>query len=218
MTPRSGGPVDVRAEPTGIGVLGGSFNPPHQTHKRVANAALAHLPIAELRVVPAGDHPHKRNREMAPARHRLEMCRLAFADQPGVVVDSCELERSGPSFTVDTVAELAAKAPGRPIFFLIGSDNLPLLPTWHDHHRLLELCTVVTFPRAGHAIDEAVLANLDLSASERQHLLGNALAMPADAVSANELRRRWRRGERDLAEIPTTVRDYIEQHGLYETV
>jgi nicotinate-nucleotide adenylyltransferase len=145
------------------------------------------------------------------------MCRLAFAGQPGVVVDDRELRRSGPSFTVDTLAELAAEAPGRRLFFLIGSDNLPLLPTWRDHHRLLALATVVTCPRRGHAIDAEVLAGLDLTAAERSSLLANVLAGPADEVAASELRRRWRCGERDLAEIPATVRTYMASHHVYDS-
>lgn len=215
MTPRTGGPADVRGEPLGLGVLGGAFNPPHTSHQRIVEAALERLPIAELRVVPTGDHPHKRDADMAPARHRLEMCRLAFAGWPHVVVDARELARKGPSFTVDTLSELAAAAPGRRLYFLIGSDNLPLLPSWHDHHRLLALCTVVTFPRAGHAVDGELLARLDLSPAELAGLLANRLAMPADAVSASDLRARWRRGERDLVEIPPAVREYMEQNDLY---
>jgi nicotinate-nucleotide adenylyltransferase len=149
-------------ERQGIAVLGGSFNPPHCTHQRLATAALDHLPISELRIVPAGTPPHK-DGDLAPAADRLAMCRLAFADRPGIVVDDREVRRSGPSFTVDTLQELATEAPGRALFFLIGSDNLRLLPTWRDHHRLLALCTVVTYPRAGHSISATTLRGLDLT-------------------------------------------------------
>jgi nicotinate-nucleotide adenylyltransferase len=131
------------------------------------------------------------------------------------VVDDRELRRRGPSFTVDTLAELAAEAPGRPLFFLIGSDNLPLLTTWRDPERLLSLCTVVTYPRAGHPIDAAAVARLPLSAAQRERLLANVLPMPADAVAATELRQRWRDGERDLDDLPPGVRDYLTAHDLY---
>ena len=211
-TPTPGGPTP----PRGIAVLRGSFNPPHQTHLRLAAAALRALPVDEVRVIPAGDHPHKRRGDLAPARHRLAMCRLAFADRPGVVVDDRELRRAGPSFTVDTLQELAAEAPGRPLFFLIGSDNLPLLPTWHRHHDLLRLATFVTYPRHGHPIDPAMLQDLDLSAAEREALLQNVLDEPADDVAASELRRRWRAGEHDLAAVPPAVRAYLTRHRVYE--
>ncbi|MBL8728742.1 MAG: nicotinate (nicotinamide) nucleotide adenylyltransferase [Planctomycetes bacterium] len=216
MTPAPAQPGAPTTRP-GIAILGGSFNPPHRTHLRLVDAALRALPVDEVRVLPAGDHPHKRGGDLAPAAARLAMCRLAFADRPGVVVDDRELHRPGPSFTVDTLAELAAEAPGRPLFFLIGSDNLPLLPTWRDHHRVLALATVVTYPRRGHPIDAEVLAGLDLSAAERGALLANVLAGPADEVAASDLRRRWRRGERDLVEIPAAVRAYMATSRCYDS-
>src|SRR5688572_19347901 len=128
--------LDQKAsERTGLGVLGGAFNPPHRSHERLAAAALARLPIAELRVIPAGDHPWKRELDMAPAADRLAMCRLAFGHLPGVIVDDREVRRAGPSFTVDTLAELAAEAPGRRLFLLIGSDNLGQIAQWRDSER-----------------------------------------------------------------------------------
>lgn len=212
----SAGEPRARArERTGIGVLGGAFNPPHRTHERLATTALRQLPIAELRVIPAGDHPHKRSRDMAKAQDRLAMCRLAFAALPGVIVDDREVRRRGPSFTVDTLAELAAEAPGRHLFLLIGSDNLPLIATWHDPQRLLALCTVVTYPRAGHAVGEHALAGQPLSEAQRRELLANVLELPADAVAASDLRARWRAGERDLDELAPAVREYIAAHDLY---
>jgi nicotinate-nucleotide adenylyltransferase len=199
----------------GLGILGGAFNPPHTSHVRLATQALAKLPIAELRVIPSGDHPHKRQHEMAPAHHRLAMCKAAFAGIANVVVDDRELRRAGPSFTVDTMAELRAEQPRRPLFLLIGSDNLPLLPTWHDPHRLLALCTVVTYPRAGHPIDAAQLAALPLTAAERRDLLANVLDLPADTVTATQLRHALRRGATDLPELAPAVASYIQTHALY---
>lgn len=152
---------------------------------------------------------------MAPACHRLEMTRLAFAGLDHVLVDDRELLRSGPSFTVDTLAELRRQRPNQPLYFLIGSDNLPLLPTWHDHHRLLQLATVVTWPRAGYPIDPTNLAHPDLDAPEREALLANTLRLESDDVSASELRERVRAGEPAPTTLPQSVAKYIEQHGLY---
>jgi nicotinate-nucleotide adenylyltransferase len=152
---------------------------------------------------------------MAAAPHRLQMCRLLFAGEPGILVDDRELRRPGPSFTADTLAELAAEHPGRALFFLIGSDNLPLLPTWRDHHRILGLATVVTWPRAGCPVRAADLESLDLTRAERSSLLANVLDAPADAVSASDLRARWRSGEHDLPELAEPVRRYVAEHRLY---
>ena len=200
-----------------LALLGGAFNPPHTTHRRIAAAALAQLPVGGLRVLPAGDHPHKRNGELAPAAHRLAMCRLAFADLDRCAVDDRELRRPGPSFTVDTLAELRAEAPARALWFVIGADNLRLLPGWRDHHRSLQLATVATFPRQGHPISAAALQDLDLLPAERQSLLDHVLRMPADAINASVLRARLRAGERDLPELSPPVEAYLRRHHLYGT-
>ena len=199
----------------GIGVFGGSFNPPHLSHRRLCATALDRLPIARLLVLPSGDHPLKRSQDMAPAADRLAMCRLAFGDLRGVAVDDRELRRQGPSFTVDTLAELAAENPGRRLFFLVGSDNLPLLPTWRDPQRLLASCQIVTYPRLGYPLDAGVLAKLPVSEPQRAAIAAHVLDLPADAVAASDLRARWRAGERDLPELLPTVCAYIADRGLY---
>ena len=199
----------------GIGVFGGSFNPPHLSHRRLCATALDRLPIARLLVLPSGDHPLKRSQDMAPAADRLAMCRLAFGDLPGVAVDDRELRRPGPSFTVDTLAELRAEHPGAPLYLLVGSDNLRILGLWREPARILELATLVTYPRSGHPIDAASLAALPVPAEARSRIAAHVLDLPADAVAASDLRARWRRGERNLPELATAVRDYIAAHGLY---
>jgi len=202
-------------EHSGIAILGGSFDPPHRSHARLLAAAGQHLPVAQTRVIPAGDHPHKQGRGMSAAGHRLAMSRLAFGGLAGVRVDDREIRRGGLSFTVDTLTELATENPDRALFFLIGSDNLPLLPSWREHHRVLALATIVTYPRAGHAIDAGALDGLDLTPDERDGLLQNVLPMPADAVAATTIRERWRRGERAIDDLEPAVVDYIVAHDLY---
>jgi nicotinate-nucleotide adenylyltransferase len=199
----------------GICVFGGSFNPPHLSHRRLVQAALAQLPVDRVLVIPAGDHPLKGGSDMAPAADRLAMCRLAFGDLPGVAVDDRELRRAGRSYTVDTLAALAAEHPGRPLFLLVGADNLAILPLWREPARICELATLVTYPRLGHPIDEATIAALPLSPDARARIAAHVLALPADAVAASDLRARWRRGERNLPELAPAVRDYLAAHGLY---
>jgi nicotinate-nucleotide adenylyltransferase len=210
-------PAAANLPPTprpGLGVLGGTFDPPHRSHERLARAALAQLPIGELLVIPAGDHPHKQGRGTSPASHRLAMCELAFAAVPGARIDDREVLRAGLSFTVDTLAELRQEHPGRPLYFLIGSDNLPLLPTWREHHRILALATVVTYPRAGHPMDASTLAGLDLDDAERQSLLAQRLPLPADAVSSTAIRAALARGE-DCPDVAPGVAAYALRHRLY---
>lgn len=199
----------------GIAVYGGSFNPPHRTHQRICEAALEQLPVDELRLLPAGDHPHKRGDRLAPAAHRLAMCRIAFADLDRVVIDDREMRRPGMSFTVTTLEELRLEHPGRELWFVIGADNLPLLPTWKDHHRILSLAHVATFPREGCPIDGTSLEGVDLTADERAQLLAHRLRLEPDSVSASELRARIARGEQSLRDLDPRVEDYIRLHGLY---
>jgi nicotinate-nucleotide adenylyltransferase len=184
---------DDGAPAPGLAVLGGAFDPPHDSHCRLLQVALQRLPIDRLLVIPAGDHPHKPGTALSAASHRLAMCRLAFAGLPEVEVDDREVRRGGVSFTIDTLAELAAEHPGRRLFFLIGSDNLPLLPTWRDHHRILQLATVVTYPRAGFPVGPAALQGIDLTAAERARLLADAIDLPADDVAATTIRAQFRR-------------------------
>jgi nicotinate-nucleotide adenylyltransferase len=207
--------ADAPSPRPGLGVFGGAFNPPHLSHRRLCAAALARLPIARLLVMPTGDHPLKRSHDMAPAADRLAMCRLAFGDLPGVAVDDRELRRPGPSFTVETLAELAEQHPGTPLYLLVGSDNLRILGLWREPERILALATLVTYPRTGHPVDAATLAALPVSAAARERIAAHVLDLPADGVAASDLRARWRRGERDLPELAPAVRDYLAAHGLY---
>jgi len=205
------------AREPGIAVLGGSFDPPHGSHLRLATTAAEQLRVAQVLVIPTGDHPHKRG-QLTAAQHRLAMCQLAFAGLPKVRVDARELRRAGPAFTVDTLAELAAEFPQQPLFWLIGSDNLPLLPTWREHHRLLQLATVVTYPRAGHPVSLAALRNLDLTPAEQRHLLDHVLLVPdalVDDQNASAVRAAVRAGRLGELALPPGVAAYIETHQLY---
>lgn len=204
------------AAASGLAVFGGTFDPPHLTHRRIVETALVQLPIDEVRVLPTGDHPHKQDRRVSPAIDRLAMCEIAFRNMRGVVVDPREVHRPGLSFTVDTLQELRAELPGRPLYFLIGSDNLPLLPTWKDHHRVLQLATVCVFPRQGHPIGASILKGLDLSSRERERLMSHVLAMEPDAVSATDVRAALGRGTRDVPEVQQEVLAYARRHRLYQ--
>ena len=201
----------------GIALLGGAFNPPHRSHRRLAEAALTQLPVSELRVLPVGDHPHKRDGDVAEGAHRVRMCELAFADLQGVVIDDREVQKPGLSFTVDTLAALRNEAPDRPLWFLIGADNLLLLPTWREHHRILELARVATFPRLGTTISADALAKLDLSPEEQRLLLDHALKLEPDSVSASSIRQALAAGHRNLAGLLPSVESYILAHKLYQT-
>lgn len=202
--------------PTGLCLFGGSFDPPHATHRRLAETVSARLETARFVVLPCGDHPHKGASSMTTAEHRLAMCRLGFADIPNVVVDDREIRREGPSFSIDTIREFRAELEDDdvPIYWLIGSDNLPLLPTWHEHHALLAEATVLTFPRRGHTIEPGSLDGLDLNDAEKEMLLAHRLVATEDEISATDVRAALQRGEERVRHV-AAVAEYIEEHRLY---
>ncbi|MEY2980121.1 MAG: nicotinate-nucleotide adenylyltransferase [Planctomycetota bacterium] len=200
----------------GICLYGGSFNPPHRAHLRLAAAAVARLDPAQLLVVPCGDHALKAAGALAPARDRLVMCHLAFAGMDRVVVDPIEVERGGTSYTTDTLRALRERIDrDTPLFVLIGSDNLPELHRWHEPDALFELATVVTYPRPGYRVDAPHLARCILTEPQREHVLAHALRdVEVDEAAATAIRQDLGAG-RDAETVPPAVLDYIREHGLY---
>lgn len=201
----------------GLLLFGGSFNPPHLSHRRILEAALTHLEADRALLLPCGDHPLKD--ELAPASQRLEMCRLAFGDLPQVRIDARETRRTGPAFTVDTLRELSAElGPDHgPLFWLLGSDNLRILHKWHRHEEVLERARLVTFPRAGYPIDAAQLRAQGITEAQVQQLLADVLPcgdLPPDDRNASEVRAALAAGQRPPGLAPQVLQ-YIETHGVY---
>jgi nicotinate-nucleotide adenylyltransferase len=130
-----------------IGIYGGSFNPVHSGHVRVARSAMAGLGLDRLFVIPAGVNPFKAGKVDAPVFDRLLLARLAFNGMEGVSVDDRELRRGGVSYSIDTVREIAAENPGAELFFIIGEDSLAGLPRWKNADELSKLCTFKAFER-----------------------------------------------------------------------
>lgn len=184
----------------GLALFGGAFNPPHLTHRRIVTAAKEQLPVERVVILPAGVHPHKQDpeHEMAPAAARLELCQLAFGDIPYVTIDDRELRREGLSYTVDTLTELRNENPDATLYWLIGSDNVPLLHTWRQPARILELATLVIYPRKGF---EAAGPGITLDVTP-------------DDVSASAIRKALRSGRRP-AEVDSRVLERIQQLRLY---
>ncbi|MEQ9336320.1 MAG: nicotinate-nucleotide adenylyltransferase [Miltoncostaeaceae bacterium] len=135
-----------------VGVLGGSFDPPHIGHLVVAAEALWRLGLDELLLVPAGVPPHKPGGTEADGERRLTWCAALAATQPGLSVSRCEIDRAGPSYTADTLGQLAAERPGAALWFLMGSDQLAGLPTWRSPERILALARLGVVPRPPHSL------------------------------------------------------------------
>lgn len=195
------------ALPRRIGVFGGAFDPPHRAHVALACAALEQLALDELRILPTGDAWHK-SRALSPPAQRLAMAHLAFDGLPGAVIDERELRRAGPSYTVDTLAALAAECPGAEFFLLMGGDQWSAFATWHrwqDIARLARLC-VLGRPGSARPVQTGLPEPIELHAPP---LDLSATAVREGLVSA-------RLGEAELARLlPEAVARYISAHGLY---
>ena len=200
-----------------IGVFGGAFDPPHNAHVALAEAALAQLDLTELHVIPTGQAWHK-SRTLTPKEDRLAMTRLAFAELKGgkVVIDSREVLRDGPTYTLDTLHELQKEQPGAQLILIMGADQASALPSWHGWQAILGIAIVSVAYRAlstgGIArFDPNMLPNLPAGARFE------ALELPAMNTSATEIRRRAVLGVDISSLVPPTVARYIDQHHLYRS-
>jgi nicotinate-nucleotide adenylyltransferase len=194
-----------------IGVFGGAFDPPHRGHVALAQAAVAQLGLAQLRVVPTGQPLHKR-RTLTAAQHRLAMCALAFADVPQARVDAQEIERSGPSFTVDTLEALQREQPGAQLCLLIGQDQAQTLQHWHRAGDLARLAIIYVAARP-----ESVGPNAAIDPIQIQKFALQWLHMPAMAQSATDIRHRVAHHKSIETLVTEPVARYIAHHHLYQT-
>jgi len=196
-----------------IGVMGGTFDPIHIGHLIVAEEVTARLGLAEVLFVPAGQPWLKPDSPVAAAEHRVEMVRLAIADKPYFKLSTVEIERAGPSYTVDTIAQLQGRlGAGDELVFILGWDSLAELPRWKEPLRLIKMCRLLAVPRPGYsAPDLDALEALIPGLSQRVTLIDK----PEIDISASEIRRRIARGLSIHHLVPEPVEKYIKQHRLY---
>jgi nicotinate-nucleotide adenylyltransferase len=191
-----------------VGLLGGTFDPPHLGHVALARTAIAALDLERLVVVVAGEPPHKPVGTDAESRFRL--AEAAFADLPGVELSREELERRGPSYTVDTVRS-AAERYGEPVF-VVGADEFADFPTWKDPDRILELARLAVATRPGFERDrlDAVLAELERPERVR------FFELEPIPIASREIRARAAAGEPIDDLVPAAVAWLVEELGLYQ--
>jgi nicotinate-nucleotide adenylyltransferase len=192
-----------------VGVLGGTFDPIHNAHLALAHAALTALSLDEVLFIPAGQ-PWQRSNSVSAAVHREAMTRLAIADTPSFTLDSRELQRSGPSFTLDTMRELAAQWPTQEWALIIGADQYANLHTWRDWRELLGLCTLAVANRPN--TRPGVRGQ---PAPEVQAFSHRVVPLPMLDISSTDIRERAKAGADISALVPPQVARYIESHRLY---
>jgi len=194
-----------------IGILGGTFDPIHIGHLVVAEEARIKVGFDEVLFVPAGQPLLKPNRNITQAGHRVEMVRRAITDNPHFKLCTLEIERPGPSYTVDTLTMLREQMGSKAgLFFILGRDTLAELPSWKEPKKLAQLCSVVVAPRLG-AKD---LKHLE---TEIPGLLDKViqLDMPVIGISSSGVRQRIAQGLPIRYLVPTAVQEYIAEQKIY---
>ena len=198
-----------------IGVMGGTFDPIHRAHLRAAQEVRAHLKLDQVLFVPAGQPWLKSDRQISDARHRVAMVHLAIAGRSYFRLSTIEVERAGPTYTVDTITQLRAQAGGNDeLFLILGWDNMMELPQWHEPARLIKLCCIVVVPRPGYPEPDLEALAKVLPGIARQVIM---LARPEIDVSASEIRERVAQGKSIRRMVPVAVERYIREHKLYLT-
>ena len=195
----------------GIGVLGSAFNPPHLGHLALAQEALWQLGLSEVLLVPTGQAPHKRIADDPGKEIRLAMTRLAASEDARFTVSTLEVERDGPSYTSETLEQLAEERGDTELVFVMGADAAVGLESWHRPERVIELARLAVARRAGVADAEVAAVLRSLGALESSTLL----EMPQFGVSSSAVRERAASGRPLRYLVAEPVARFIEERGVY---
>jgi nicotinate-nucleotide adenylyltransferase len=199
-----------------LGIFGGSFDPVHLGHLILAECCREQQRLDQMWFMPAHTPPHKQDHALAPGPDRIEMLKLATGGHESFHVSTLEIDRSGVSYTVDTLERLKDEDATRELFLILGADSLADLPTWKAPARLCELSTPLVVRRAGSPPpDFSVLSPFVNSARIRQFEAAQ-VAMPLIGISSSDIRRRVAENRSIRFLTPRAVEKYIETHGLYQ--
>jgi nicotinate-nucleotide adenylyltransferase len=197
-----------------IGVLGGTFDPVHLGHISMAEEARDALGLNQVILVPAGQPMSKPNRPITPAGHRLKMLRLALKDKYHLTVSAIETERTGPSFTVDTITALRQKYGVKAeIYFILGWDSLEQLPEWREPARLINICWLAAVPRPGCPQPNLEELEIKIPGISKKVVF---LEKPNIDISATDIREQAAKGKSIDGLVPGPVAEYIKKHKLYQ--
>jgi nicotinate-nucleotide adenylyltransferase len=202
----------VQGDLRSLGILGGTFNPPHLGHVAIARHALSELGLERVLLMPARIPPHKLTEQDPGPEHRLRMCRLAVDEIPGLSVSELEVKRDGPSYTVDTLQAIHASHPEAELTFIVGTDVACTLPTWREPAKVLELASLAVAVRAGDTRQDVLDTVVSLNGSAGALRF---LDMPVMDVSSSMVRQRVARGKAVEDLLGPAVARYVAEHGLY---
>jgi nicotinate-nucleotide adenylyltransferase len=185
--------------------MGGTFDPIHHGHLVAASEVQSAFDLDEVVFVPTGQPWQKSSRDVAPAEHRYLMTVIATASNPRFTVSRVDIDRTGPTYTIDTLRDLAAQRPGVELFFITGADALAQILSWKDSGEIFDLAHFIGVTRPGHTLDDAGLPQDRVSLME----------VPAMAISSTDCRVRIVKGEPVWYLVPDGVVQYIGKYGLY---
>jgi len=192
-----------------VGLFGGTFDPIHLGHLVLAEQCREQLQLDAVWFIPTGEPPHKPPGGRTPGRIRYEMVQLAIAGHERFRVLDLEIQRTGPSFTVETLTELHQQQPDARFWWLMGADMLRDFPTWREPDRIVTLARIAAVNRGGMPLPEAIPTR------ERFGHAIDDVTIPAITLAASDLRQRVAQGQSIRYLVPRAVEVYIEQHGLY---
>lgn len=186
-----------------IGILGGTFDPPHYAHLMIAEEVLTACSLDQVWFMPSPSPPHKTGEEITEATHRIEMVKRAIASNEKFSVSLVEFEREGPSYTYDTMKELTRVHPHAQFCFILGADMVEDLPNWEHAEELVQLVEFIGVGRPGFSVDSVFADAI------------HEVDVPAFEISASFLRQRFEKGQNTRYFLPEVVRNYIEEKTLY---
>ena len=200
-----------------VGILGGSFDPPHAGHLMIAREAMKRVGLDRVLFIPAGEQWLKEGQVVAPATHRLAMAHLLVGSTPHFSVSDMEITRPGPTYTVDTLRALRETSPpDTEYFFILGEDSVADLPRWHNPQELVTLCRFIAMPRAGAEGRPDLTAAYDAipGLREKVTVLDDA---PRLDVSSSSVRSMVKAGEDLSGLVPDNIVKYFTAHQLYRS-
>lgn len=197
---------------TALGVLGGTFDPPHIGHLILAEAAYEALNLDQVLFVPAAEPPHKHRLPITEVKHRVAMVQAAIRDNPHFALSEVDITRPGPHYTADTLRLLKERFAGADLYFLLGGDSLRDIATWHEPAGIIAQARLAVMRRPGTALDISHLEAALPGISERVAFVD----APIIGISATSLRERLRTGRSVRYQVPDGVAQYIAAHQLYK--
>lgn len=189
-----------------LGILGGTFDPPHNGHMAIAEAALKELNLERMLLIPAKLPPHKTLDEVSSDIDRLEMLKLAVKGKPDLEISEIELERAGLSYTIHTLKELKEIYSDIELVFIIGADNISEMETWYQPEAILDMAAVAAFNRPGFNPKGKYISRIEL------------FEMPPNEISSTAIREAVKSGKAIAGFVPAAVEEYIIKNSLYRAV